>query len=273
MIVYPNAKINIGLNIINKRPDGFHNIESCFFPIGLSDILEIIESNSGNSFQSTGIPIPGRPEDNLCLKAWRLLNQDYKVPFVKMHLHKQIPIGAGIGGGSADGAFALKTIAELFKLNLSIGQLEKYAAKLGSDCAFFIKNKPAYAEGRGEILTELNIDLSSLQIVLMNPGIHIGTSEAYSGIYPKEPTAKLSDLIKNPIEDWQTTVSNDFESGICLNHHIIKDSKNILIDAGAIYAAMSGSGSSVFGIFRKTQTKELQKAFPDMFYWQGKFLA
>ena len=271
MIVYPNAKINIGLNIINKRTDGFHNIESCFFPIELNDILEIVESDSENTFQSTGIPIPGRSENNLCLKAWHLLNKDFKIPFVKIHLHKQIPIGAGIGGGSADGAFALKTISEIFNLNLSVEQLEKYAAQLGSDCAFFIKNSPAFAEARGEVLSELKIDISGTYLALVNPGIHVGTADAYAGISPKIPKKKLSELILEPIATWQSNVVNDFEAGVCLKHPKIKKVKDNLLESGAIYVAMSGSGSSVFGIFQKKPNKDLAAKFPEMFYWEGNF--
>jgi 4-diphosphocytidyl-2-C-methyl-D-erythritol kinase len=271
MIVYPNAKINIGLNIIEKRNDGFHNLESCFFPISLSDILEILPSEGKTTFQSSGIPIPGNPEENLCVNAWNLLNNDFNISGVKMHLHKQIPIGAGLGGGSADGAFALKALNELFDLNLSVDQLIKYAAKMGSDCAFFIKNTPAIATGRGEILSTLNIDLSNFHLVLINPGIHIGTAEAYSGITPEFPEKSVKELIHLPITDWQKCILNDFESEIFKNHPEIKIIKERLLESGAVYAAMSGSGSSVFGLFEKAPSFDVSKVFEGMFCWHGKF--
>jgi 4-diphosphocytidyl-2-C-methyl-D-erythritol kinase len=271
MIVYPNAKINIGLNVLSKRSDGFHNIESCFLPINLTDILEIIPSALETHFQASGISIPGNAKNNLCVKAWEILNKDFNISPVTIHLHKQIPIGAGLGGGSADGAFALKALSELFKLNLSIKQLENYASKMGSDCTFFIKNKPAFVEGVGDILSNLTLDLSSYTIILVNPGIHISTPEAYSGIIPYKAEKKLSSLIKSPIENWQQEIKNDFEVGIFKTHAQIEEIKNKLIELGATYAAMSGSGSTVFGLFPNTNTINFQNYFQKMFIWKGKF--
>jgi 4-diphosphocytidyl-2-C-methyl-D-erythritol kinase len=272
MIVYPNAKINIGLNILNKRADGFHNIESCFFPIKLCDILEIVESNSKTQFHSSGIPIPGDSNNNLCVEAWRILHKNFQIPAVEMHLHKQIPIGAGVGGGSADGAFALKAIAELFNLKLSVKELENYAAQLGSDCAFFIQNTPAFAEGRGELLTEIILNLDSYKLVLINPGIHISTAEAYGGVTPKIPEIKLPRLIREKISEWQGKILNDFEQGVCLKHPEIAEIKRTLIEKGAIYASMSGSGSTVYGIFDSKTYLDLQGEFAGLFCWQGDFM-
>lgn len=272
MIVYPNAKINIGLNITEKRTDGFHNLESFFVPIDICDILELTASESENEFNSTGIEIPGDSSNNLCLKAWELLNDDYQISPVSVHLHKVIPIGAGLGGGSADGAFMLKALNELFGLELSNTQLEGYAAQLGSDCAFFIRNQPALAEGRGEILSPTTEIPGNLHIILVNPGIHISTKEAYSGITPTKPANSLKELIQEPIGNWQNKIINDFEPEIAKNHPSISEIKTQLIESGASYAAMTGSGSSVFGLFEKEVPDNLAQRFSDYFYWQGKLM-
>lgn len=269
MIVYPNAKINLGLNIIDKRPDGFHNIESLFLPIDLCDILEITQSDTKNEFSSSGIPIPGESKDNLCLLAWEQLQRDHHIPPVLIHLHKVIPIGAGLGGGSADGAFMLKALNELFSLNIKIEKLEEYAADLGSDCAFFIRNKPAFAEGRGEILNEIELELTELKIALINPGIHISTKEAYSGVSPTKPNQRLRELINTPLANWQETIINDFEPEISVNHPAISKIKEQLLSSGAQYAAMTGSGSSIFGIFNTEIPVTVKQNFSDYFYWEG----
>ncbi len=273
MILYPNAKINIGLFITEKRPDGFHNIESCFFPVALHDILEIIPSEESTSFNSTGIDIPGSPDDNLCLKAWQLLKKDFDIPQVKIHLHKQIPIGAGLGGGSADCAFTFIALNELFDLKLEIAQLEEYAGELGSDCTFFIRNKPAYATGKGEKLEILPYsDLDKYNLILINPGIHIPTGEAYSGIIPQEREVFLPEILKDNIATWQDKVTNDFEKSIFRNHPEIKEIKEDLIKRGALYASMSGSGSSVFGFFDGAIPREITDRYKDYFIWQGKII-
>ena len=269
MIVYPNAKINLGLNIIEKRPDGFHNIESCFLPIDLCDILEVVESDTNTYFSSTGIPIPGNSDTNLCVMAWQRLKENYTIPNVSIRLHKQIPIGAGLGGGSADGAFMLKALNELFDLKLSIDVLEKYAAQLGSDCAFFIKNKPALAQGRGDLLSEIPLNLKDHKIVLINPGIHIGTAEAYSGITPQKPVQKITEILNRSMNTWQSDLKNDFEDHIFSNHPEIVRIKAELKNIGAIYTAMSGSGSTVFGIFKQKSIAELPKEFDGYFTWEG----
>lgn len=252
MIVFPNAKINIGLNILEKRKDGYHNIESIFYPVmELFDVLEIIQADK-LQFSSSGITIPGSESDNLCLKAYQLIQSDYKISPVHIHLHKVIPIGAGLGGGSSDAAFTLKALNQLFELHLTDDQLINYARKLGSDCAFFIKNKPVYAFGKGDEFEPIDLDLSNYIFKIEYPNIHIGTVEAYAGVKPKPSSKSLKDLIKLPIENWKNSIKNDFEASIFLNHPQIKVLKEKFYNEGAIYASMTGSGSAVFGFFEKS---------------------
>lgn len=251
MIVFPNAKINIGLYVVEKRIDGFHNIESIFYPVmELFDVLEIIQADKLQFF-SSGITIPGSESDNLCLKAYQLIQSDYKISPVHIHLHKVIPIGAGLGGGSSDAAFTLKALNQLFELHLTDEQLIYYARKLGSDCAFFIKNSPVYAFGKGDEFEPIDLDLSKFEIKIEYPNIHVGTTEAYVGVKPKPSTINLKELIQLPIERWKTNIKNDFEASIFLNHPQIKSLKEKFYNEGAIYAAMTGSGSAVFGIMKK----------------------
>ncbi|SDC92235.1 4-diphosphocytidyl-2-C-methyl-D-erythritol kinase [Algoriphagus faecimaris] len=248
MITFPNAKINLGLHITGKRKDGYHEIETCMVPIPLLDALEMIHNKKGG-WESTGLPIPGDAKDNLILKAEKLLRKDFQgLPNLKIHLHKNIPMGAGLGGGSADGAFALKLMNNLFDLHLDDFFLEEYAAQLGSDCPFFIENTPKIARGRGEILEDIDLSLKGSYLVLINPGIHIGTKEAYAGVTPGAPKVNLEEVIADR-NRWKEELVNDFEKSIFLNHPQIAEIKNQFYDAGAYYAAMSGSGSSVFGLF------------------------
>jgi 4-diphosphocytidyl-2-C-methyl-D-erythritol kinase len=275
MITFPNAKINIGLNIIEKRDDGFHNIESVFYPVGLCDALEIIENTESGaeriSFTSSGIEIPRDITDNLCYYAYHLVSADYPLPNVKVHLHKHIPIGAGLGGGSADAAFFIRLLNDKFELGISWGEMHNYARQLGSDCSFFISNKPAFAEGRGDVYESTKISLSDYYVVLIYPNIHINTANAYSGVKPKLPSRSLEDDILNlPIEQWKDLIHNDFEDSIFLQFPEIKNIKEKLYSKGAVYSAMSGSGSTVFGIF-KNET-DLKKEFSDAFVYEGKFL-
>lgn len=249
MVVFPNAKINIGLNIISKREDGYHNIESCFYPIELSDILEILPADK-LSFQSTGISIPGDEESNLCLKAYQLIKSDYDIPPVQIHLHKIIPIGAGLGGGSSDATYTLKVLNSIFKLNIDDSQLEKYASKLGSDCPFFVNNKPVLASGTGIEFETINLDLSNYRIELKYPDIHIGTKEAYAGVNPIQPKKTIKELINLPISEWKDSIKNDFEDSIFPNHSKIESLKKSFYDDGAVYSSMTGSGSAVYGIFK-----------------------
>lgn len=251
MLSFPNAKINLGLNVVSKRPDGYHNIESVFYPIPWSDSLEIIESKT-IKFSSTGLDIPGNPESNLCLKAYNLLKEKFDIPPVHIHLHKIIPMGAGLGGGSSDGAFTLKMLNEQFTLNLSDNELELLAGQLGSDCPFFIKNKPVFVSGTGNEFKTINLNLSGKTIVLKNPGIHIGTKEAYAGITPKSSQVTITDIISQSVSTWKEVLKNDFESSIFPNHPDILQLKESLYQVGAAYASMTGSGSTVYGIFDHT---------------------
>ena len=253
MISFPNCKINLGLHILGKREDGFHNLETVFYPLALKDALELMPSSNSTTeieFTGTGLAVDGNMENNLCVKAYYLLKKDFpQLPAVKIHLHKTIPMGAGLGGGSADASFMLRLLNDKFKLNLSNTQLLNYALPLGSDCPFFIINKPCFATGRGEILEEIKIDLSAYKIVLINPGIHINTGRAFSNISPALPKKSVKEIVQQPIETWKTELKNDFEMPVFAAHPQVKEIKELLYQQGAIYAAMSGSGSTVFGIF------------------------
>ena len=248
MISFPNAKINLGLNILSKREDGYHNIESCFYPIPWHDSLEVIEAASF-SFQSYGLDIPGAEQANLCVQAYELLRAAHNIPPVEIHLLKQIPMGAGLGGGSADGAFTLKVLNQIYDLKITSEGLKYYAGQLGSDCPFFIDNLPAIATGTGIDLDIIDLDLSHLHIGVIHPGIHISTQEAYSGTYPNQNRDSIAQLIQEDIGDWDKRLSNDFEKSIFPSQPEIKNLKESFKSKGAIYSSMSGSGSAVFGLF------------------------
>ncbi|QKG81200.1 4-(cytidine 5'-diphospho)-2-C-methyl-D-erythritol kinase [Tenuifilum thalassicum] len=254
MIYYPNAKINIGLNIVSRRDDGFHDIETLFYPVrGLTDILEIIAVDgklNSIEFSQSGIQIDDQPDANLCVKAYKLLADKYGLPRVKMHLHKMIPMGAGLGGGSADAAFTLLALNQLLDRPLDKVQLANLALQLGSDCPFFLLNRPAIGKGRGDKLQEVSFELSGYWILLVNPGIHVGTKEAYEGCIPQKWESSLETLIGEPIAKWNELLSNDFERTVFVKHPKIMNIKNELYSMGAVYASMSGSGSTVFGIFQ-----------------------
>lgn len=262
MILYPNAKINLGLFITEKRDDGFHNLLSCFYPVNWKEALEIIPAEK-LLFSSTGIAIPGQTEDNLCLKAYNLIADDHDIPPVNIHLHKAIPIGAGLGGGSADAAFTLKGLNELFELQLSSERLIEYARQLGSDCAFFIENKPKLCFEKGDRFKDVDLDLSQYSIALINPGIHIGTKEAYSLIVPKKPDVDLATALQNQsVDKWHSFLHNDFEKSAFKLYPKIESLKKLLYDAGAHYASMTGSGSTVFGIFdSKTNLENIDPSY------------
>lgn len=251
MIVFPNCKINLGLRIISKRTDGFHDLETVFYPVPFPDALEIISNDKPDiEFTATGIPVDGPATDNLCLKAYRLIKKDFPdLPAVRIHLHKAIPLGAGLGGGSADAAFMLKLLKDKFQLNLSTNQLINYALQLGSDCPFFIVNKPCFATGRGEQLEEINVDLSAYKIVLINPGVHINTGWAFSNIKAAPPKKSTREIIQQPVGTWKKELINDFEKPVFAAHPQIGEIKETLYRQGAVYASMSGSGSTVFGLF------------------------
>lgn len=251
MISFPNAKINLGLQITGKLSNGYHTINTGLYPIPLQDVLEAIPAKK-TSFASDGIPIPGNSSDNLIYKAYKLLKKDYQLPELNIHLLKNIPMGAGLGGGSADASFMLKMLNEEFQLFLDDALLEDYAAQLGSDCPFFIKNEPALATGTGTETTPLNLDLSGHFLTILNPGIHISTREAYAGTSPKQPEYDLKEVIESQdFDTWKSTLINDFEASVFQQHPTLSALKSKFYDLGASYAAMSGSGSTLFGIFSR----------------------
>ncbi|MDR2040636.1 MAG: 4-(cytidine 5'-diphospho)-2-C-methyl-D-erythritol kinase [Bacteroidales bacterium] len=269
MIVYPNAKINIGLMITGKRVDGFHDIETAFYPVSLCDVLEIKLANSEKkiSLECMGIDLGDQPvENNLCYKAYCLLDTIYDLPPVTIRLHKRIPIGAGLGGGSSDAAYTLKTLNQLFLLGISDSELVEYAGRLGSDCSFFIGNRPAIGKGKGDVLTPVPLSLTNYHILLVKPPVFVSTAEAYSEITPAEPEVSLSELLKLPLEKWKTAINNDFENSVFGRHPEIGKIKEQLYNLGAIYASMSGSGSSVYGIFREIP-KDIKEIFSGCFVW------
>lgn len=268
MIVFPNCKINLGLHILRKRADGFHDLETVFYPITLQDALEIVQNSSPSSdiqLTTSGLKIDSSNEENICFKAYRLLEKDFPdLPSIKMHLHKVIPSGAGLGGGSSDGAFTLTLLNKKFNLGLNEDQLIDYALRLGSDCPFFIKNKPCYATGRGEKLEDIELNLSNYKIVLVNPGIHVHTGKAFSKITPSDKRTSIKEIIQQPVETWKNVLKNDFEESVFTDHSEIKTIKEKLYHQGAVYASMSGSGSSVYGIFDKNA--QLRFDFPSHYF-------
>lgn len=248
MILFPPAKINLGLNVLRKREDGYHDLDTCMVPIPLFDVLELLPSAQFEYHQS-GLTIPGSTDDNLCVKAYKLLKDDYNLPPVYMHLRKEIPMGAGLGGGSSDAAYVLTGLNSLFQLNIPTAKLEEYAARLGSDCAFFVKNEAQIAHGRGEILSPCPLDLSGMYVKIVNPGIHVGTKEAYDGVLPNPDALSVEEILSQEIEQWKGQLKNDFETSVFRNHPVLQEIKDKLYAEGAIYAAMSGSGSTMFGIY------------------------
>ena len=250
MLSFPNAKINLGLNIVSRRDDGYHNLETIFYPFPVKDALEIVRSaHPAGMFVQTGIPVDGNPDDNLVMKAYRLFKEKYPVPEMDIYLRKQIPFGAGLGGGSSDAAFMLKLLNKELELQISNAALEQMAATLGADCAFFIQNKPVFATGIGNIFEPVELDLSEYQFVLVKPDIHVSTKDAYSRVQPAIPSLSLKEIIRMPIEEWKGKMVNDFEYSVFHQHPEIGEIKEKLYQSGALYASMSGSGSAVFGIF------------------------
>jgi len=257
MLLFPNAKINLGLNVVERRTDGYHNIETVFYPIGLNDVLEVTPSEtcSDYSFSSSGIVLPGDPEENLIVKAYRLLRFEYQIPAVDILLCKQIPLGAGLGGGSSDAAFMLKALNELFGLKITKKKLEGLAARLGADCPVFIRNKAVFASGTGNVFKPVKVSLKGYYLLLIKPDIHVSTPEAYSLVVPLKPELSLLEWIQKPIQEWRDVIKNDFEKSVFANHPEIEIIKNKLYAMGALYASMSGSGSSVYGIFETMPEK------------------
>ncbi|MDR2065378.1 MAG: 4-(cytidine 5'-diphospho)-2-C-methyl-D-erythritol kinase [Prevotellaceae bacterium] len=261
MVVFPNAKINLGLNVIEKRSDGFHNIETVFYPINLCDILEIVKSqNNESALFNSGIIINSNTNNNLCIKALNLIKKYFSLPEVDIFLHKNIPFGAGLGGGSSDAAKVLSVLNLMFCLNIGDEKLMHYAAELGSDCAFFIKNKPQQASGRGEIMSDIDVDLSGYYFVLAKPNIFVNTADAYTAIKPQKPEIRISEIISLPVEKWKYLLKNDFEDVIFKIFPQIKALKEKFYSCGAVYASMSGSGSSVYGFFdRAVDVSDFEK--------------
>jgi 4-diphosphocytidyl-2-C-methyl-D-erythritol kinase len=264
MIAFPNAKINIGLQILRKRPDGYHNLETVFYPVNIVDVLEIIEARE-TSLSLSGIALP-EGGDNLCLKAYRLLREDFTLPDFEIHLHKGIPAGGGLGGGSSDAAFLIKLINDYCSLKLSTEAMKGYAARLGADCAFFIENSPQFAQGIGDRLGPVALDLSAYSLVVVTPPVFVSTALAFSGVQPRMEGRQLKKHIGGPIEGWKDRIFNDFEGSVFPEFPLIEQIKQELYARGAVYAAMSGSGSSVFGIFDKAiRLVELEKNY-QVFY-------
>lgn len=272
MVTFPNAKINLGLDVVSKRPDGYHNLETVFYPIPLEDVLEITPAEDADApdytFTMHNAVFEGDNNDNLVVKAYKILAADHKLPKVQMALYKNIPTGAGLGGGSADAAFALKMLNEIASLGLSDDKLEEYAARIGADCAFFIRNAPAYATGIGNILSPTPCDLKGYTLVLVKPDIHISTKEAYSLVRPAAPETPLTEIAAGPVNEWKGRMKNDFEKSVFAAHPSMEKIKEKLYSMDAIYASMSGSGSSFFGIFGQEQDIEkVKELFPGMFCW------
>jgi 4-diphosphocytidyl-2-C-methyl-D-erythritol kinase len=251
MLTFPNAKINLGLNIVSKRADGYHNLETVFYPIPLRDALEVTPLPDGEKtrIHLYGETLEGNPDDNLVVRAYRLLAADFALPPVDIRLYKQIPSGAGLGGGSADATFMLKLLNEQFSLGQDNEALERYAALLGADCPFFVSNLPVYAEGTGNLFSPLSVTLKGYQVVVVKPNVFVSTREAFAHITPRQPEVPLKEVISRPITTWRGALVNDFEEGVIAHHPIIGSIKEELYRQGAIYASMSGSGSAVFGIF------------------------
>jgi 4-diphosphocytidyl-2-C-methyl-D-erythritol kinase len=267
MIYFPHCKINLGLHIVSKRPDGYHDIQTCFYPVPWTDILEVIPS-SQFSFSTSGNIIAGNPDDNLCVKAYQLMRRDHQVPNFRLHLHKMIPSGAGLGGGSSDAAFTLRLLNNVFQLELDDEKLMAYCSQLGSDCAFFTQDQPMYATQRGENLQRLSLTLKGKWLVIVKPDIHVSTAEAYAGVIPAVPPVDLREILTHsPLEAWRNVLKNDFEETVFKKFPAIKSLKEKLYALGAVYASMSGSGSAVYGVF--DSAPDLNKNFQGMTSWSG----
>ncbi|MBN1926045.1 MAG: 4-(cytidine 5'-diphospho)-2-C-methyl-D-erythritol kinase [Prolixibacteraceae bacterium] len=266
MVLFPNAKINIGLEVLRKRPDNFHDLETVFYPIKLCDILEITQVGKF-AFSSSGLSVGDCENDNLVVKAYSLLKERYNLSPVKIHLHKIIPTGAGLGGGSSDAAYTLIALNKLFNLNLSNRELTELSLVLGSDCAFFIRNEPVFAQGRGNIFSDIQVNLSTYKIIVLKPSCSVSTASAYKNIQPEAAGISLPDIIKENPDVWKGKVVNRFEETVFPSYPEVGNIKQKLYEQGALYASMSGSGSAVFGIFKKN-AGNFKEQFPGCFYWE-----
>jgi 4-diphosphocytidyl-2-C-methyl-D-erythritol kinase len=267
MVAFPPCKINLGLNVLRRRADGYHDIDTCFYPVPRTDILEIVPA-SKSSFTMTGLNVPGRGDENLCVKAYELLQNDFDVPPAAIHLHKLIPPGAGLGGGSSDGTWTLKVLNQTFDLGIDDKRLSEYAAMLGSDCPFFLHPAAMIGNGRGEQLSAAKISLAGKYVVMVRPDIHVSTQSAYSAIVPDPLAASVRGIVESvPPEQWRNKLSNQFESFVMSKYPVIGRVKEDLYSAGAFYASMSGSGSAVFGLF--STEVNLSRTFSGHDYWAG----
>jgi len=265
MIVFPNCKINLGLFITEKRADGFHNLETIFYPIGLSDALEIVKTDGDFEFNISGINIPSRKEDNICVKAYNLVKNKYNIGNVKMHLLKKIPVGSGLGGGSSDAVSALKILDSLFELNMTSEKLYSFARQLGSDCSFFVDNKPKLAFEKGDKFEDIDISFKGLHLAVVVPPFAVSTAEAYKMVKTFSNRESLRKIIKLPVQDWKYELYNDFEYTVFNRYSQIASIKEKLYKMGALYASMSGSGSAVYGFFKE---KPLMGKLKDCIVWQ-----
>ncbi|WP_455497923.1 4-(cytidine 5'-diphospho)-2-C-methyl-D-erythritol kinase [Coprobacter sp.] len=270
MITFPNAKINLGLNIVSKRSDNYHNLETIFYPIDLQDALEVVDAPEkiGCNLHISGLQIDGDPQNNLVVKAYNFIKESFSLPSIDVYLHKVIPFGAGLGGGSSDAAFMLCLLRDKYKLPLVDDDLMVLASRLGADCPFFLFNKPVLAEGIGNQFSSVQLSLKNYFLVLVKPDILVSTAEAYSLVKPVQPEISLSDIVKRPVKEWRTLMVNDFERSVFSRYPEIGIIKEALYKAGAVYASMSGSGSSVYGLF--TEAVDLSSEFSGCFLWQGK---
>ena len=268
MVVFPNCKINLGLQVLHKREDGYHELQTVFYPLPFTDVLEVIRQNNnstGIELSLSGIEIATSKEKNICIKAYHLLKNKFPdLPSVQMHLHKNIPLGAGLAGGSADSAFALMLFNKEFNLGLTPEKLMNYALQLGSDCPFFIINQPCIATGRGEILQTISLDLSAYTFVLVYPDIHVSTADAFSLMTPHIPQKSITEIIQKPVALWKNELVNDFEIPVFKKHPEIRLIKEQLYKSGAVYASMTGSGSTVYGLFKKEYQIDLK--FPKKYF-------
>lgn len=265
MVSFPPCKINLGLEVIRRRQDGYHDLSTCFYPVPWTDALEIVKTDQF-SFTASGNSIPGDAANNLCVKAYELLRQDFNLSPVAIYLHKVIPTGAGLGGGSSDGAHTLRLLNQVFDLRLSNDKLRDYALKLGSDCPFFIDDQPMLGTGRGEVLTNVSVNLSGKFLTLIKPDVHVSTAEAYAGVKSAQHSESIKNILEQkPITEWKDLLKNDFEESVFVKYPAIKEIKEKLYQQGAIYASMSGSGSTVFGVFE--ERVDLKAHFPGSTYW------
>ncbi len=267
MVCFPPSKINLGLQVVARRPDGYHDVITCYYPLPLTDVLEIIPAREF-SFRSTGLAIAGPALGNLCVKAYELMRADFDLPPVSIHLHKIIPMGAGLGGGSSDGAWTLRTLNTIFQLALTPDQLTAYAARLGSDCAFFISDRPKLGRGRGELLSDIDVGIGGKCIVVVKPDVHVSTADAYALLTPQAPAFDLKKNLESfPPDAWSGRVTNDFEEPVFRKFPVVAAIKEQLLEQGALFASMSGSGAAVFGIF--PAEVQLAGLFREHFYFSA----